>query len=294
MAKVALVLSLAALLLAGWTAYDRHVATSSTHADTVAAAPVPDERLAALERRLAALEGRPALAEARPAGASLARPSAADAHAAVPDLERRIAALEATDKKVRELLPIDGGNAEAGRLALAQSVETPEHVVNPIPGPMFLGSVDDAAKQLDLTPAQKADLERIAADANRRIEELKKIPDEEGKTWADAETTSLEVPGGQGALRVMFGSNDKVRAFREKTIPGRNESFGAAERKIVADAKSQVRSGLSPDQQKKWDAAKTESLFGGDGGDTFSMVTFFETKDGGTTIPVPPDSAPAK
>jgi hypothetical protein len=149
--------------------------------------------------------------------------------------------------------------------------------------PKFYGSVDDAAKDLDLTAAQKADFERIAADAKREADELHKIPDENGKTWAQVEKDSFKMEGGAFHLDMT-----SLQSFREKVIPGRNESYGAADRRIRENAKRRLRDGLTPDQQAKFDKAHTDPLIGGSG-DGFGAFTFATSE-----IMIGPEGGPAK
>jgi hypothetical protein len=292
MAKAAFLLALVAALLSGWLAFERYGGCAACRAhdahEVTPAASTADERVAALEKRLAAIEARPALADLgagaagapHAAGASLSRSGPATGSEA--DLERRLAKLEDETKRIHASLAPEGVPLPA----VGDEPPAPDHGIT-FSGPTYLSNPDEAAKHLDLTPSQKVDLERIAADAKRRIEDLKKIPDEEGKTWEDAEKASVEADGGTG-LRVLFGDSGKVRAFREKTIPGRGESFGAAERKIVDDAKSQIRSRLDANQQAKWDKAKTDGLVGGSSGDAGFAVMFSSDV---VTVPTKPDPA---
>jgi len=287
MAKAAFVLAFVSAVLSGWLVFERYggCASCRSHESHDAAPPAAasDDRVAMLEKRLAALEGRPAIADlgssggapAASGGASLAR--SGPAAGTIPDLEQRIAKLEESDKKTRTTIESLTNGAAAQVANDAVSIE----------GPTFLQSIDDAAKHLDLTPSQKSDLERIAADSKKRIDDLKKIPDEEGKTWEDAAKSTME-PIGDAAtgMRVMFGDSSKLRAFREKTIPGRTESYGAAERKILADAKTQARALLTPDQATKWDKARPDAMLGGETDDAFSFITVVDSHD--STAPVPP------
>ncbi len=93
-------------------------------------------------------------------------------------------------------------------------------------GPAWIGSVDDAAKAFELSPGQQADMERILADAKRDVDALRKVADETGATWETVEKDVVRMENG-----ALHFDGTKLAAFREKVIPGRNESFGSTMRK---------------------------------------------------------------
>jgi hypothetical protein len=143
----------------------------------------------------------------------------------------------------------------------------------------FYGSVEDAAKDLELTPGQKADFERVLADLGRETDALHAIPAEDGKTWKDVEKDAFRMEN--GVLQMSF---DALTKFREKTVPGRSESFGAADRRLREDAKRRLEAGLTSDQRRKFDAANKDALLGGGGG-PFGAITFSTSFD---AVPAPP------
>ena len=137
----------------------------------------------------------------------------------------------------------------------------------------FYATPEDAAKDLELDPAQRSDLDRIVADARRELEDLRRLPDEDGKSYEQIQKEMVEGMR-DGAMRFDLG---KVIAWNGKTIPGRNETFGAADRRIRENAKARLRETLRPEQQSKLDKATIDPMLGRGGGP--GMVMSFSTVD---------------
>lgn len=257
-----------------------------------APAPAPDStgpllaRLEALERAVLERNAAPsplsspegATAPGNGAGSGPAMESGPTLAAAaptpvptVPELARRLAEVEKAMKSAPQAFPGAVPVPAIEGVATAGTTYTM---------PTFYNNVDEAAKDLDLTPSQKADFERIVSDAKRDVDALKKIPSEDGTTWEQAQAETFKMTDGGFSF-----DTSKVQAFREKVIPGRNESFGAAERRIRNDAKRRLRDSLSADQQTKFDKAHSDGLVGG-GGDGLGglFITSFSTT---TEVAVP-------
>jgi hypothetical protein len=137
------------------------------------------------------------------------------------------------------------------------------------------GSIDDAKKDLDLTDQQGADFERILADARRETDDLRKLSDDEGMTWEQAQ--KLTFTSENGAFKFDL---TKLESFRRKTIPGRSETFGQADQRIRDGAKRRLRDTLSTSQQERFDRAETAPLLGGGGGGFAFMTTGSMIVDG--------------
>jgi hypothetical protein len=269
-----------ALLAFGAAAFAFLVARDATHAarDRGDAEAAFEQRIAALEQAARAREAaRPGpIAPAALGGAATpGTPSATAggtelAGGARPvspvELERRLADLE-------KRLPTVAGGAESS---------TPVAIDVPgLPGSTtWVGSLDDAAQAFELSGGQKADMERILADARRDVDDLRKTPDETGTTWAAVEKDMVRMEN--GALRFDAGT---LSAFREKIMPGRNESFGGAMRRIREDAARRLKDTLTPTQREKWDKAQTGGLLPGSDDAGFGFMTF------GTTLTVPDPAA---
>jgi hypothetical protein len=277
MNRLALLVSVLALCAAGWLAYEAQDAhrQARTHADTIAAL---ESRLTAAERALEAAQkaaAAPRPAEATPAADATAAhtgnaapapglvgrpPPAPTAAGTLADLEKRLAALEKAGKGA-------AGTSEVPTVDFVPPVAAGQVLSMP----KVYGTVDDAAKDLEMNDGQKRDFERIVADAQREISDLHKMRDEDGVSWEDAEKDVLKMEDG-----VLRFDTTKLDKFREKVIPGRRESYGAADRRLRDDAVRRMRDTLSPDQRTKFDAAHHQTLLGGDGSPgrvSFSLVT---------------------
>jgi hypothetical protein len=205
-----------------------------------------------------------------PPASALASP--ASRPASLSEIARRLEALEGR-------LPEAGGAGAAGEIAVQTEDPAGASAVE------WLGSVEDAAKRLDLTPSQRSEFERVLADASRDVTDLRRLPDDTGRTWDQVQKESVEVRDGN----ISFDGT-KLQEFREKVIPGRNESYGAVERRIRTEAKQRLRSALTPDQQGTFDKTHVDGLLPGGGGfGDFSFITI------GTAIGMPSrvETAPA-
>ena len=283
-----LVLSLASVGLAGYAIW--------TMSDNARAAQMREGTEAALEARLAALEATlkppagahaPALAPA-PTSHGAATPHArvqgegaapapgsatSGAPATLPDVAQRVAALE---QQLKAALETAVAPAQQ-EVTMPQGAEV---------ATTWYGSVDDVAKGLALTAPQKADFERAVLGAKLEIDQLHKVPDESGKTWEQAMKDGVSVENGN-----ISYDGSKIQAFREKVIPGRNESFGAADRRLRAEAKQRMRESLSRDQQDKFDKSHVDGLLpGGDAGDG-GFMTMFTSFGGGINLATPVEVA---
>lgn len=279
MQQVALVLSVLAVGLAGWVAYQ----TSSGPADRLDRIEadldglrVLETRVANAERRLAeATAARPGPVEAPPprrddgtlaaaprvetsGGAASAAGATAPVESRLAELTKRLAAVEEKTKDVEPGAPIP-----LPRGAMARAF-----------GPRgFVTTLDDAQKQLDLSASQRADWDRTLADAKRELDDLRSIPDDEGKTWKQHNEDLVRgLADGSGRFDLS-----KLMALRGKKVPGRTETYGEAEARVRTEAKQRLRDPLTPDQQKKFDESNVDPLIGaGSGPVAVTFSTFSE------------------
>lgn len=287
MSKAAVVLSLLALGGSGFTAWKTGVLCTSCSSCGSGAAcdrADPDDvaslaaRLRVLEDRIAAGRGpAPLVASAsgpfstdttalatapKPLTANPTTPGAATSTAdVVAALEKRITQLEDSERARPKDLDVAG--FPSGTFAMPSGM------------PTMYTSVADAAKDLELSPSQKSDFEHVVADSKRDLEELKKIPDADGETWANVEKT-LITTGEGGTMKFDLG---KVMGFPSRKIPGRAETFGEAQTRITDDAKRRMRTTLTTDQAKKFEKAHVEPMLGGGGaGSMISFSTVLESE----------------
>jgi hypothetical protein len=262
--------TVAAVLALGLSGYAVWRTSSPAPGASPAAPPASDEslaaRLEALERRVAAIADAPPLAAPSPAGAPTlgASPAAGTGSAAVPspaagtgsdertaaarleDVEKRIAAVEEARRKEAAESPFGRARTVFG---------------GRVGG--FLTTTEDAQKELELTDGQKAEWDRIVADARREQEALRRIPDDEGKTWDQHQRemlTDLVSSAGGGGAKLDLG---RMSAFRNKQVPGRSETFGQADQRIRDDAKRRMRDTLSTAQADKFDKTNVDPMLGG-------------------------------
>ncbi len=291
MRNVTGLIALGALALAGFATVTALGLARDVRARDASHAPSA-ETYAALEARLGALElavmlsttglgGKPPALpdDARPpAPPSSSATSGATGLAAAPkpappssEMERRVAELE------RQL----AGTGIPPPATAAPAIEIP----NAFGVDRYLASVDDAETHLELTPAQRADLERVVADVARERETLHQLPGEDGKTWDETAKECVRI--GDGMIQY---DGEKITAFRERQVPGRGESFGAADRRITEAARKRVEDGLTPDQRKRLKRTNLDGLLGGGYGGSTSMISF----SAGSFLPeAPPTQQPA-
>ena len=196
------------------------------------------------------------------------RPGAAEADGEAPvSLDERLARIE-------ERLAKQDERATAMGSAPAISSHMPMRV-SPFGGKRFLRSADDAAKALELDDAQKSDMERILQSAKHELDRLYDTQDDNGDTLAALQKDMHDkIKGRKGdePFKSLMSDVMKLQAFKQKQIPGSDETFGQAERRIHQNAMRDIRRGLSPDQQREWDNSHTGGLLPGAGGTTVSTV----------------------
>lgn len=134
----------------------------------------------------------------------------------------------------------------------------------------FYGNLDMAAKSLELNDSQKTDMQDVLDRANRELEDLYAIENDEGVTWKEVRKPKMvEGSGFSFAMPDM----KKIAAFKKSRIPGSSETFGEAQQRIRKDAFARMRNVLTPDQAKKWDKAHKHGLLDGGRG-VVSSVAF--------------------
>jgi len=272
MSKFALVLALLAAALGLWQMLENQAmreevrALQEEHTSTLAKLAGLERARAASSVTLAAPGARLAASSVPPRGTDTPRGPRLVAKAASPavlaeavrDLQSRVAKQE---EKVEEV---------------AAQVEDNEEKPPRFFRRKFLRSVADAAKVLDLSATQRADLERVTEYAKQDIGDLYAIPNDEGKTLADV-SKPVKI-GGEGAGIAMMMSNfGKIQQFKSSKVPGRSETYAEAESRIRSEAKTDARDLLTPDQQKTWDDSTPDALFGPSTGSAMISVTSFAT-----------------
>ena len=277
MQKLILVLVVAALAVAGWQTWEAQGLRqdlASQDLETTALRGDVDR----LVREVAALQGREAPPPLRTAAAPAAPGDAPEDEAT---LAARGASPEVLARQVRELQSeLEGMKADTARLE--EKVES-----NPMgrvwKRPTFIHDLDSAKKALDLNGRQEADIARIVEDTKRELENLWEIPNEDGKTWKDVSQMKIEAAGGNGGgggISLFMGNMAEQQKFKQSLIPGRNETYAQAESRIRARGKEDVKSVLTPEQNKTFDGAHTDPLFGpSTGANVISFATVTTSTD---------------
>jgi hypothetical protein len=142
-------------------------------------------------------------------------------------------------------------------------------------------NLDQAAASLGLDPRQKADMVDLLDVAKRDLEDLYKTPNEDGLTWEEARKTNMQKVGTEGGIQIAFPDFAKIRKLMASKVPGTNETFEAAERRIKDGAFGEVRRLLAPKQQEQWDRAHKDGLLGGSAtsGAFIALTTGSEVSD---------------
>jgi hypothetical protein len=151
--------------------------------------------------------------------------------------------------------------------------------------PRFARSVDDLAATLELRPAQKDRIRAAVERGKRRIEEILKIPDEEGRSPFDRRQEQRKrmeeaVKSGEtgGLITMAFDGF----SYRNKQIPGRNATYGEEIRRVQQETRKEIEACLDPDQRATFEDTRIEPMLGG-GGAAMSFATFVEDDGEGST-----------
>lgn len=253
MQQLALVIAVAALAVAGWTYLERPAAPAAEvdAAGTVALEARLDalaDEIRALREQRGSLAGRATPAPARGPGLVAPEPGtdpSGNAKVIQGTVEDRLAQLESWREDREE------ADREAASVPHFRSMQR-----------KMITDADSAQKALDLSSSQRADLERIIEDTQVEIDRLLDTPDEDGVTLRSLQKdTGVSISGGGSIdMSKILANAGKVQAFKNKTIPGRNETFGQAENRIRGGAKQRFRDSLTDEQRGKYDGSFSEPL----------------------------------
>jgi hypothetical protein len=256
MAKFALPLAVVSLALAGWLALE--VSSLRDEVRTLSTVPSvgPAREEAAAPPPIVRAEPASPAADAAPDTSGSAPGAALRGVALEPaEMSRRLTALE---EKVQ--------GYEAGFAKWKERAASGEMPRVHFQAPRFIHDLDSAAKELGLDERQKASLGQVVDDSKRELERLHTTPNDEGLTWKEAGKIKFE-GNADGGIIAFGGNMEKMEKFRNSKVPGSNETYGEADKRIRRQAKENARRILTPEQQKTFDSSMTDPLFGGMGGD---------------------------
>ena len=273
MDKLAAIVALVALGGVAWMAFGQEQGSSSDVTEQMEQIRAEQASISErLDRLLAARQ--PDLMAAPAAGwhrwtktvrsFTAAENKAADGPARAASVEERMAKLEETFRKEMADLK-KGGTFRAHRWR-----------ISPMGGKRFLRSADDAATTLNMSDAQKSDMERILEDAKHELDRLYDTPNEDGETLAALKkkmAEEIKSRKGDEPFTNIFSHISNQQKFKQGKVPGTDETYAQAERRISKAAMDNIRRGLNPDQQKEWDNSHTGALLPGSGGTRTTVST---------------------
>ena len=114
----------------------------------------------------------------------------------------------------------------------------------------FYGSLDMAAKAMELKDGQKTEMKDLMERATSELDDLYAIENDEGVTWKEIRKPKMVEGNG---FSIAMPDMAKIAKFKKSRIPGSSETFGEAEQRIRKDAFGRMRHVLTPAQAKKWD-----------------------------------------
>ncbi|MEM8885366.1 MAG: hypothetical protein AAGD14_14970 [Planctomycetota bacterium] len=148
----------------------------------------------------------------------------------------------------------------------------------------FARNVDDLATQLKLTDTQKDRVADAVRRAKQRIDDIRRIPGEDGKSPKQAEEDDqrkvvelMKDPQKNIGQVVQLGVTRQARL--NQTIPGRNQTYSEAIQTVQKETRDEIRQGLSAEQQKAFDSTETSALMGGQSAGGMVMTTSIIAKD---------------
>lgn len=267
MGKTALLVALVACGLAGWALYEQRGAREDLAAVTEGQQSL-DGRLLAIERGLADLRQAPApgetLSAPAPDSAAPADGAQGPALAGAPKPAPRALSLEQRLAKLEQDLAGRAKGAAAGARIEVPGADDDAPLTLSFGPRNWLGSLDQATKALNLDASQRSGLERVIEDVQREWAALREQPNEEGQTLKQLQESFNPTSSfGEEGMAGLHEHMAKVARFHASKVPGTNETYEQAARRIRKDGKARARSYLNADQAKTWDKSHTEALFGG-------------------------------
>jgi Spy/CpxP family protein refolding chaperone len=186
-----------------------------------------------------------------------------------------------------------GGSADTKPASLEERITRLEHGQQalrtergvPFRSMRFARNAEDLAKQLSLTSTQRTRIEDVIGRAQQRIEDVLKIPDETGKSpferRAEARKNIEEAmkntqPGVAGMLSI---ATDMI-SYRDRKIPGRNDTYGDEIDRIRKETREEISTALDAKQQEAFQQTNVDGLLGEAGQMSFAYVMGSDTEGG--------------
>ncbi len=142
-------------------------------------------------------------------------------------------------------------------------------------GKRHVRNVDGLAKRLGLSRTQKDRITDIVDRTKQRIEDVMRIPDETGKSpfeqrkqQHDKFRAALSEHKDSPGRIISFASG--MHSYRNKKIPGREETYGQEIDRIKGESKKEMRDTLDAKQQESFDDTNVDPMLG-EGGSTMAV-----------------------
>jgi hypothetical protein len=139
----------------------------------------------------------------------------------------------------------------------------------------FVRSVKDLSDRLKLTRAQKDRVQAAVDHGKRRIEEIMKIPDEEGKSPFERRVErqkKIEEAMKSGKPDGIVTLAMSGLSHRNKKIPGQNATYGEEIDRVKKETRDEIAQTLSPEQQEEFKDLRVDPMLGGSAGfQTFAV-----------------------
>ena len=129
----------------------------------------------------------------------------------------------------------------------------------------FYGNLDMAAKSLELNDSQKTDMQDVLDRANRELEDLYAIENDEGVTWKEVRKPKMVEGNG---FSIAVPDFHKISASsRRAASPAAARPSVRPRQRIRKDAFATYAQACSrPSRRSKWDKAHKDAMLGSGGG----------------------------
>jgi hypothetical protein len=143
------------------------------------------------------------------------------------------------------------------------------------PMPRFVASVEDLARDLDLSAAQVARVEEAVRRGTQRIEDVLRIPDAEGRSpWDRRQERRRRIAeaAGKADKAALLEIGLAPLRERETRIPGRETTYGEEVDRIRDETRGEIESCLTEEQRAGFKDTRVDPLLGEETAVAFSVV----------------------
>ncbi|MFB3065979.1 MAG: hypothetical protein ACE10D_05645 [Planctomycetota bacterium] len=139
------------------------------------------------------------------------------------------------------------------------------------------------AKDLKLTNVQQDRIQAAIDRGRERIENIMKIPGEDGKSPHERREAALQelrerAKSGKHDAGAIMAIMPALTGYRNEKIPGMNATYGEEIDRVKQETREDVNGNLSAEQQEQFADTNIDGMLGGGGGT--HMVSVFSAGDG--------------